>query len=105
MSAEQDFEAWMMGEHKKMGNAAKSKAIESIVEALKRQGYCVVSLKYRIAARIDSEDWQQKTPSADMYRRCYSKDQVTVSATIMKHLKSSHHGYDKYRPLDKVKQK
>lgn len=54
------------------------------LEELKQAGYCRISRKYGIVARIDRRDWdvfqeQQGNPiSADWYRRCVSKDVVQI---------------------------
>lgn len=101
--SDRDFEVHFKNKHKEMLKLAESNAIDAVVEALKRQGYCVTSRRYRIASRIDREDWQSVHASADFYRRCCSKDQLTVSSTILKQLKTSQCGYNKFRPLDKDK--
>ena len=66
-------------------------------EELKRKGYCITSLKYRIASRIDREDWQDICADPDQYRRCHSKDNIIVSACMLKKLKGSQLGYKKFR--------
>lgn len=97
------YESWHLQKCADMLASAEKSAVSMVVEALKRQGYCVTSLRYRMASRIDREDWMTICPDADTYRRCHSKDNIVVSSSIMKKLKKSDRGYDKYRPLDKVK--
>ncbi len=99
------FEKHFKEKHEKMLGLAESGAIDAVVEALKRQGYCVTSRRYRIVSRIDRADWQSIHPCPDFYRRCCSKDQLTVSPVILKRLKTSQLGYKEFRSLDKVKEK
>ena len=64
---------------------------------LKNMGYRLVSRKYRIASRVDREDWQEfckesRFPvDADWYRRCVSKDTITISSCSVKELPNSTH--------------
>jgi len=71
------------------------------IEEAKRQGYCIVSRKYRIASRIDRPDWREHCPEsnndADLYRRCYSKDNIFVPSSFVGKLKSSNNGYPEFR--------
>jgi hypothetical protein len=52
------------------------------------KGYAVVSRKYRLVARIDREDWKAFSKKnnypigADWYRRCLSKDELTLPEKI-----------------------
>jgi hypothetical protein len=90
--------------------------IEEISWATQRliaMGYRIISRRHRMAARVDRPDWkqfmaQQIAPwdpqgegmawvehlgndAADQYRRVYSRDQITVSATAMHQIPSSCH--------------
>lgn len=73
------------------------------LEELKRKGYCVTSRKHRCVSRIDRKDWKEilaekNLPAdADLYRRCYSKDNLVVSNAMLAKLKNSAHGYQEYR--------
>jgi hypothetical protein len=75
-------------------------------EELTKQGYCRVSNKYGIVARVDREDWwealeehfQQNMPIrneaetgrwADHYRRCISEDKLEVGPDIARHVPQS----------------
>lgn len=100
-----DFEKHFKNKHEQMLKLAESGSIESVVEALKRQGYCVTSRRYRIVSRIDRPDWQSVHQCPDFYRRCCSKDQLTVSPIILKRLKISQLGYKEFRELDKAREK
>lgn len=71
-------------------------------ERLIAQGYAIVSRKFRIAARIDRPDWEDRQRrhrepvDADWYRRCVSRDTITVSAALARSLPNSgscHYGY------------
>lgn len=69
------------------------------LEEMKKMGYCITSRKYRTASRIDREDWREVAgnDSADLYRRCYSKDHITVPSSFLGKLKNSYCGYLEYR--------
>lgn len=101
--SDHSFEMHFKNKHKEMLKLAESNAIDAVVEALKRQGYCVTSRRYRIVSRIDRADWHSIHPCPDFYRRCCSKDQLTVSSVILKRLKISQLGYKEFRALDEVK--
>lgn len=64
---------------------------------LKKSGYRIVSRKYGIAARVDRQDWEQfckdngHPVNADWYRRCLSKDTITVGSGIARSLPTSCH--------------
>ena len=66
-------------------------------ETLKDFGYRIISRKFRIAARIDREDWEEYSKrsdypvEADWYRRCVSRDQITVPESYVKVIGSSCH--------------
>ena len=78
-------------------------------EALARQGYCRISLRKKIVARIDVENWVEVLAQhydkslhemfteilanpgqyEDMFRREWSKDQLEVSLTTARTVPSS----------------
>jgi hypothetical protein len=80
--------------------------------AAMRDGYCIVSRRHRIAARIDRPDWREAlaklygdyeagakwvrtlgdTDAADHYRRVMSKDQIIVPPAWIKILPNSGQG-------------
>lgn len=92
-------------------------------ETLALQGYRRTSSKYGMLSRVDREDWQEfmakthapwdinegrawvyglGTRAADQYRRCYSRDKITVSTSISKFVPSSSHdtiGYVQRREI------
>jgi hypothetical protein len=87
---------------------AKKKMV-IIGEALAKQGYCRISLRKNIVARIDVENWAEvlaqhfdKTlhemftaihenpgPYEDLFRRDWSKDRLEVSLTTARTVPSS----------------
>ena len=70
---------------------------ELTAKQVKALGYRIISSKYRMAARVDREDWREfcekngHPVDADWYRRCLSKDKITLSAIIAKQLPNSGH--------------
>lgn len=58
---------------------------------LTKQGYRVVSLKHRTVSRIADERWRDMGYDADFYRRCISDDQLIISASVLKEMKTSCH--------------
>lgn len=76
------------------------------LERLKLLGYCIVSRRHRLAARIDREDWKEVLAAghvngmdwvnnmvkhryaADHYRRCYAKH-IEVPESFIKLLLNS----------------
>ena len=78
-------------------------------------GYCITSRAHLMASRIDREDWKthmslKRLPSdpgwadrigrhaGDHYRRCYSKDTITVPAGWLKKLPNSGDGPNEFIP-------
>jgi hypothetical protein len=75
----------------------------------KALGYCITSRRHLLASRIDCADWREvmgsKYPgaqwvkkgcndraAADQYRRCHSKDSVSVPSGWLKQLPNSGEG-------------
>lgn len=62
-------------------------------------GYRIVSRKFRIAARVDREDWVEfcqkrgHPVDPDWYRRVLSRDQITVTPKQVREIPNS--GHDK----------
>jgi hypothetical protein len=86
------------------------------LEQAKAAGYCITSRAYRTASRLDRADWKQKLASthvdgmawveclgdqsaADHYRRCLTRDQITVPSSWIKELGNSGSGPDRFLPL------
>lgn len=69
------------------------------LDQAKGMGYCITSRSGRIASRLDRKDWEDIGCSADLYRRCYSKDNIIVPASWLKKLKNSSFGYNKYKEI------
>lgn len=69
---------------------------------LMKQGYRRTSHFHKMLSRIDREDWMQhcieeRYPvDPDWYRRCVSKDTITVSYEVCKLVKSSCHDHIGY---------
>ena len=95
---------------------AKKKMV-IVGEALAKQGYCRISLRKNIVARIDAENWAEvlaqhfdktlhemftaihENPGLyeDLFRRDWSKDHLEVSLTTARTVPSSFHcsvGYE-----------
>lgn len=74
---------------------------------LKALGYCRTSWTGRIVARIDRPDWYDVmglghlhgTVAEDHYRRCYSKDVLTVSKHLIAQMPPSRHTLTGYVAL------
>ena len=77
---------------------------ESLTTALRLidQGYAVTSRRYCHVSRIDREDWRERCErkhapvDADFYRRCVSKDKLTVSEEVRRLMPNSidaHYGF------------
>ena len=70
---------------------------ESLTIALRLidQGYAVTSRRYCTVSRIDREDWREwcerkhAPVDADFYRRCVSKDKLTVSEEVRRLMPNS----------------
>lgn len=71
---------------------------------LRRMGYRRISNKFGMVARIDRSDWlevmRKKYPNwenmevssiADYYRRCVTKDVLTVPLEVSRYIPSSNH--------------
>lgn len=86
------------------------------LEQAKAAGYCITSRAYRTAARLDRSDWKNKLASthvdghrwveclgdvsaADQYRRCVSRDHITVPQSWIKELGNSGSGPSRFQPL------
>jgi hypothetical protein len=96
------------------------------VDAIIKSGYCPISNKYRILARLDRPDWKEYMAekrvrgwpgnadknheqamkwvnglghgAADFYRRMYSRDKLTVSGDIFQQVRkaNSSHGWGRF---------
>lgn len=88
------------------------------LEQAKAAGYCITSRASRTASRLDRADWKVKLASthvdghawveclgdasaADYYRRCVSRDQITVPHHWIKELGNSGSGPTRFQPLQK----
>ena len=82
-------------------------------------GYCITSRKWRMASRIDRPDWKEYMAekhapwnpkgdgmkwvnllgngAGDHYRRCYSKDNITVSESERTKLPKSQDGPNEFK--------
>ena len=87
----------------------------TVAEA-KAHGYAITSRRHRLASRLDRQDWrdamaQRHGPSgkdwvqvlgdraaADHYRRCFSKDRITVPDGWLSQLPNSGDGPEEFRP-------
>ena len=83
------------------------------VEQARASGYCITSRKHRMASRLDTPEWRQRLAAshpggdgwverlgprnaADFYRRCISKDQITVQPSWIAKLGNSNEGPTEY---------
>jgi hypothetical protein len=83
--------------------AKQKQKLPASAEEAKRVGYRIVSRAFCMASRIDRPDWiehQRGNNSSDLYRRCYSKDVITVPVSWIKKLGPSHEGPDMFIPKD-----
>lgn len=85
--------------------------IDGTARRLVLSGYAPISGRYRMLARIDREDWKEfmgrsgggmrwvnelGASAADHYRRCFSKDRITVEPELFRYTKrlvTRIHGY------------
>ena len=85
-------------------------------EQAQAAGYCIVSNRFRMAARLDRPDWKSHMATtqpdghawvralgdrqaADYYRRCLSEDTITVPDSWVKTLGNSNGGPSDYRTI------
>jgi hypothetical protein len=72
---------------------------KTVGDAMKR-GYCITSRAHRIASRIDRRDWRDHSlvKDANWYRRCVSKDHITIPHGWLKSMPNSDAGPKDYVP-------
>lgn len=93
-----------------------NKRTKLTLEQVKAAGYCIVSRRHRIAGRLDCKEWKARLAAthvdgdrwvkalgdrhaADQYRRCTSKDWITVPEFWIKQLQNSIDGPQDFKPL------
>jgi hypothetical protein len=78
-------------------------ALPASADEAKKVGYRIVSRAFRMAARIDCQDWKERmrgNDCGDLYRRVYSKDVITVPVSWIKKLGPSHEGPNEFIQKD-----
>lgn len=92
---------------KHVRDGGKTVTVDEIVKVLVDSGYRKVSNKYRTMARVDvavppKECYGQHTKlylGDDHYRRCFSKDKITVPVEVSRRMPTSGHDETGFLPL------